>query len=95
MNGIYVYDMFFVTRLHNIISVMFKIRAIFITTQFTRIYVRVGILLTRGKHLHDLIVLVMGEVLVHSTSLIPTYFIEVPVAIKENQGPCICKLPFA
>jgi len=42
----------------------------------------VGILLTCGKHLDDLIVLVMGEDLAHSTSLIPTYFIEVPVAIQ-------------
>ena len=87
--------MFFVTRLHNVISVMFKIRAIFITTQFTRIYVMVVILLTCGKHLHDLIVLVMGEDLAHSTSLIPTYFIEVPVAIQQKQGPCICKLHVA
>jgi len=61
---------------------MFKIRVIFINTQFTRIYVMVGILLTCGKHLDDLIVLVMGEDLAHSTSLIPTYFIEVPVAIQ-------------
>ena len=74
---------------------MFKIRAIFITTQFTRIYVMVGILLTCGKHLHDPIVVVMGEDLAHSTSLIQTYFIEVPVAIQQKQGPCICKLHFA
>jgi hypothetical protein len=44
----------------------------------------VGILLTCGKHLHDPIVVVMGEDLAHSTSLIPTYFIEVPVAIQQK-----------
>jgi hypothetical protein len=55
----------------------------------------VVILLTCGKHLHDFIVLVMGEDLAHSTSLIPTYFIEVPVAIQQKQGPCICKLHVA
>ena len=68
-----------------------KIRAIFITTRFTRINARVGILLTCGKHLHDLIVLVRGEVLAHITTLIPTYFIKVPVAIREIQRPCICR----
>ena len=70
---------------------MIKIRAIFQTTRFTRINARVGILLTCGKHLHDLIALVRGEVQAHITTLIPIYFIEVPVAIREIQGPCICR----
>ena len=70
---------------------MIKIRAIFITTRFTQIYARDGILFTCGKHLHNLIALVNGEVLAHITTLIPTYFIEVPVAIEEIQRPCICR----
>ena len=55
----------------------------------------VGILLTFGEYLHDLIVLVMGEDLAHSTTFIQTYVIEVPVAVRKKQGPCICKLHFA
>ena len=70
---------------------MIKIRAIFQTTRFTRLNARVGILLTCGKHLHDLIALVRGEVQAHITTLIPTYFIEVHVAIREIQRPCICR----
>ena len=35
---------------------MFKIGAFVITALFTQFYVRVGILLTRSKHLHDSII---------------------------------------
>jgi hypothetical protein len=78
-------------KIHIIISVIIKIRAIVIATRFIRIYARVDILLTCGKYLHDLIALVRGEVLAHITTLIPTYVIEVPVAIQEIQRPCICR----
>lgn len=37
----------------NILCKMFKITVSFIITLFSRLFVRVGILLTRGKHLQD------------------------------------------
>ena len=49
----------------------------------------VDILLTWGKHLHDRIVSLSGEVWVYKTSLIPPLFIEVPV---PSERPCICAL---
>jgi hypothetical protein len=49
----YVYDNFCVTKNKYMTCIMFKIIALFIIMLFTRLYVRVGILFTRGKHLHD------------------------------------------
>ena len=37
------------------------------------IYVRVGILLTYEKHLHDRIISLRGEIWVHKTSLTPSF----------------------
>ena len=71
----------------NILSIMFKIIAFFMITLFARIYVRVGILLTCGKHLpmHDRIISLTGEACAHKTSLAPPLFIEVSVPIQENE----------
>jgi hypothetical protein len=57
---------------------MFKIIAFFIITLFARLYARVGILLTYGKHLHDCIISVRGEVCAHKPGLTTPRFIEVP-----------------
>ena len=50
---------------------------------------RVGILLTCGKHLHDRILALQGEVWVHKTSLKPSLFIEVPILSQESERLCI------
>jgi len=53
-------------------------------------YVRVDILLTFGKQLHDrIITLRFGA---HSTSLTPPHYIEVPVPSHENDESSICVL---
>ena len=44
-----------------IMTIMFKIWTLFITMLFTQLLVRAGILLTRGKHLHDHIIPLRGE----------------------------------
>jgi hypothetical protein len=71
---------------------MFKIIAFFIITLFARLFVGVGILLTRGKHLHDRIISLRGEVWAPNTSLSPPLFIKVPVPGKESERSCICGL---
>jgi hypothetical protein len=63
---------------------MFKIIVVFITTLFARFYERVDILLTNGKHLHDRIISVRGEVWAHKTSLASPLFIEVHVPSQES-----------
>jgi len=55
------------------------------------LYARVGILLTRGKHLHDRIISLKGEVWAHKTSLAPL-FIEVPSPNKKSERLCVCIL---
>ena len=50
---------------------MLKIISFFIITLFDRLYMRVGILLTCGKHVHDCIISLRGEVWVHKANLIP------------------------
>jgi selenocysteine lyase/cysteine desulfurase len=52
------------------------------------LYVRVGILLTCGKHLHDRIFSLKGEVGTHKTSLAPL-FIEVPSPNKKSERSCV------
>ena len=49
---------------------------------------RVGILLTCGKHLHDRIFSLKGEVGTHKTSLAPL-FIEVPSPNKKSERSCV------
>jgi hypothetical protein len=46
---------------------LFKVISFFIITLFDRLYVRVGILLTCGKHVHDRIISQRGEVWVHKS----------------------------
>jgi hypothetical protein len=54
---------------------MFKIIAFFIKTQFPGLYVRVGILLTCWKQLHDGIISLRREVWANKTRLIsPTFY---------------------
>ena len=55
---------------------------------YARLYVRVGISLTCGKHLHNRIICLRG--LVHKTSLILPLSIEVSVAIQESGSSCMC-----
>jgi len=56
-------------------------------------YVRVGILLTRGKYLHDRIISIKWNVCDHKTSLTPSlFFIEVLVAILESEWSCLWML---
>ena len=43
---------------------------------FARLYARIGILLTRGKQLHDCIILLKWDVCVHKASLTSPLFIE-------------------
>jgi hypothetical protein len=61
---------------------MYKIISFFIDTLFARFYVRFGIVFTRGKYLHDHIILLRGEVWVNENTNVvypPPLFSEVPV----------------
>ena len=64
----------------------------FIITLFVRLYVRVGILLTCGKHLHDRIISLRGEVWSHKASLVPLFFYEVSFPSQKCERSCICLL---
>jgi len=59
---------------------------------YFRLYVKVCILLTHKKHLHDRIIWLRGEVWAHKTSLTSQLFIEVPVPSQESERSCICVL---
>ena len=50
----------------------------------------VGILLTRGKHVHDRIMSLRVETWAHRTSLTPPLFIELPVPNQESERLCAC-----
>jgi len=54
--------------------------------------VRIDILVTCGKHLHDHIISLRGKVWAHKTSLIQPLFIIVPVPRQEREQSCICVL---
>ena len=57
-----------------------------LTEQITNsIYVRVGILLTCGKSLHDHIISVRGEIWTHKTSLTTSFLNEVSVPNQESE----------
>ena len=49
---------------------------------------RIDILLTRVKHLHDRIISLRREVWAHKTSLISPLFIELPVTNQESAPSC-------
>ena len=67
---------------------MFKNKMRFIIRMFARLYVRVGIVHTCGKLLHDRIVSLRGKVSAHKTSLTPPLFIEVYVPSQGNEPTC-------
>jgi hypothetical protein len=70
---------------------MYKIIAFFIITLFTWLYMRVGILLTHGTHLHDCIISLRRVVKAHTIRLTPQFsFPEVSVPSQENEQLCIC-----
>jgi hypothetical protein len=48
-----------------------------------------GILLTRGKHLHDHIISLRVEVWTHTIGLTPSILIEVSVSLQESERSCI------
>ena len=52
---------------------------------FSRLYVRLGILLKCGNHLHNRIISLRGGVCECKTSLTPPFLIEVPVPSQENE----------
>ena len=82
----------FVSWRLNILCIMFKIIVVFITTLFARFYERVDIYLTNGKHLHDRIISVRGEVWAHKTILASPLFIEVHVPSQESVRSFLCVL---
>jgi hypothetical protein len=81
----------------NKICILFKITAFFIIMLFYRLYVRIDIWLPCGKHLHDWIISLKGEVWVHKYSLkllsLNLYaslgVIEVHVPRQESEMSCI------
>ena len=58
---------------------------VFFTTLLTQLYVRIVILHTYGKHLHDCIILTREEDWAHKTSLTAYFFIEMSVPIEESE----------
>ena len=62
------------------------------TTLLTQLYVRVGILHTSGKHMHDRITLQGVDVWIHTISLTLSLFVEVHVTSYECEQSCICML---
>ena len=56
------------------------------------LYTLDGILLTRGKHLHDRIISLRGKVLAHRTSLTPPLVNEVSVPLMGCERLFICVL---
>jgi hypothetical protein len=62
------------------------------TMLISKLYVRVGILLTCGKHLHDCTISLRVEVTCrgHKTSLTLPLFIEVPVSSQGSERSCTC-----
>ena len=52
----------------------------------------ITVLLTRGKHFHDSIISLRGEVWAHKTGLSPPLFIEVLILSQESERSCTCVL---
>jgi hypothetical protein len=52
---------------------------------FSRLYVKLGILIKCGNHLHNRIISLRGEVFERKTSLTPSFLIDVPVPSQENE----------
>ena len=53
-------------------------------------YIEILNSITCGKHLHDPIISLRGEVWAHKTTLVCSLFIEVPVLSQESERSCIC-----
>jgi hypothetical protein len=64
--------------------------ALFIITLFSLLYVKVGILLTYWKHLHDRITSLSREVCGCKTSIALPLFIEVSVLSLESEWSYMC-----
>ena len=79
-----------VSRIMNILCIMFQIIAFCIITLFCRFYVRMDILLAFGKHLHDRIISLRGDGWSYKTGLTPPLFTEVHIPNQESQWSCIC-----
>jgi hypothetical protein len=62
----------------------------FILALFPQLCVRVGILLPSGKHLHNHIISLRGEVSAHKTSLTRSFLIEVHEPRQKNERSFIC-----
>jgi hypothetical protein len=73
------------SRRLNIVFLKFEIISFFIIMLFSRLYVRLGILLKCGNHLHNRIISLRGEACERKTSLAPPFLIEVPVPSQENE----------
>jgi hypothetical protein len=72
------------------LCIIFNIISFFIITLFVWLYVRVGILITCGKHSHDRIISLRGDVWAPTTSLTLPLFIEVSVSRQESGWSFIC-----
>ena len=66
---------------------MFKIIVFFITTLFAWLCVRVDILLTCRKRVHERIFSLRAEMCAHKTSQTPPLSIEVPIPRQESERP--------
>ena len=69
---------------------MFKIIALYMMALFVQLYVKIDILLTCGKHLHDSIISLKWEILTHTTILTSPLFIESPAPSQDSERSCIC-----
>ena len=81
----------FVSLILNLLCIMFKIIAFF-RTLFARLYVRIGILFTCGKHLHDCIISLRWDAWVNkmtsNLTLATLYWSAWPS--QENEWSYIC-----
>ena len=64
--------------LSSVLCTMFRIIVFFIITLFALLYVRFGIVLACGEHLHDRIISLREDVWARKTSLNLQPFVEVP-----------------
>jgi hypothetical protein len=71
-------------------TIEIELDACFKTTLLTQLYLRVDILFTCGKHLHDCIISLSGDSLAHKNNLIPPRNIEMPVPSQDIERSCMC-----
>ena len=75
------------SMLWTLLCIMFKIIVFFITTLFAWLCVRVDILLTCRKRVHERIISLRAEMCAHKTSQTPPLSIEVPIPRQESERP--------